>query len=664
MISPGSLGMVDSVEDLNEELKRYQLKCKMLKEELETLKQEKEINKPIEKNTEESLQSEIKRLNKLLLHEKDINIKISNKLTTTSKILNLQKDAISEIRCDVNNTKLTNDSMTKLLNNVVTTREIAWKNDLNKEKVNNNKLLQLLGQEKDNSKVKEENFEEVIKKLERKILDDDNDHKKYNQSQSHLIEELEKRVKMTEEKLIESNTDNNNLTTSNTSLESTNKRLVHEKEKSNNNIKDLQDKLTHIDSEFSSLQTVVDDLKMEKNKIENLYNNLLSKYKILENDSVNNNNEGKDIRLRLKQIQEKVRTLECEHSNEISRLNEIIGKKDEGLNKLLNKYNASVTDSRSFEDRVIELEMKIKLKDNDQLEKDNEILLLKRKIDESNCIISNNNNRIKELETDNESVRKDRNEYESKYNQITVEKDNYIKNIKEYKKQIEVLLKKQDEIENNNIASKDDKNKILNLSSKVSSLESELNEKMNDIDGLKDTIRRECEERTDMLIEISELRDEIHILKKNSNSSSSSSSSSSRGGMPLLRSESNPTLSPTSHLPNINNNYNKSVNRNGNNAGSSNNSNIYNGNDENEQYDYNNTYNDNNTSITALNNINADHIDNINDDINDDGSSDQARSMHAAWRKKVKGKSNNNSGGGGSDGGSRGRSQIRHLLGK
>ena len=209
----------------------------------------------------------------MLLHEKDINIKISNKLTTTSKILNLQKDAISEIRCDVNNTKLTNDSMTKLLNNVVTTREIAWKNDLNKEKVNNNKLLQLLGQEKDNSKVKEENFEEVIKKLERKILDDDNDHKKYNQSQSHLIEELEKRVKMTEEKLIESNTDNNNLTTINTSLESTNKRLVHEKEKSNNNIKDLQDKLTHIDSEYSSLLTVADDLKMEKNKIENLYNN-------------------------------------------------------------------------------------------------------------------------------------------------------------------------------------------------------------------------------------------------------------------------------------------------------------------------------------------------------------------------------------------------------
>merc|ERR1711939_765701 len=65
-----------------------------------------------------------------------------------------------------------------------------------------------------------------------------------------------------------------------------------------------------------------------------------------------------------------------------------------------------------------------------------------------------------------------------------------------------------------------DPNALAAANSKIAALEQLLQNKDENIDHLKETIRRECEERTEMMIEISELKDRIKRLKAKSTADS------------------------------------------------------------------------------------------------------------------------------------------------
>lgn len=223
-----------------------------------------------------------------------------------------------------------------------------------------------------------------------------------------------------------------------------------------------------------------------------------------------------DMSKQLRQIKEKVKNLEEENAVEVK------GLKTE-LETLRLERHESLLESN--QQAIINNELTTNIKYlQSQLEQQKEkyskeVELLKNSLDterSKNDKVTNDydsykgkmNAQLQELQNDNTNLRQD-----------MVDTTDGNNKLKEQIKVLEATINKL----NNAISSKDallsskenesnirNNQQVQSLTTSLESTQQLLKDKLEEIDHLKDCVRRECEERTEMLIEISELKDQLN----------------------------------------------------------------------------------------------------------------------------------------------------------
>lgn len=205
-----------------------------------------------------------------------------------------------------------------------------------------------------------------------------------------------------------------------------------------------------------------------------------------------------EVDQRLISIQKKLSSLESDSNNEISSLNnavtdlqnaKIAAEKDASKQaatcKELQKWNKELQDSVLSKNIEIETLTSRLKKSEEDFWTQSQILNAKQK-------------EMGELQTQCDNLRQDRDGMEDRYNRSVAECGELKEMIREIKAQQSLDSKKQVD------------SRVTELQSALNIANQKLAENSDEtIEQLKETIRRECEERTSMLIEIEELRDQL-----------------------------------------------------------------------------------------------------------------------------------------------------------
>ncbi len=220
-------------------------------------------------------------------------------------------------------------------------------------------------------------------------------------------------------------------------------------------------------------------------------------------------NDKSDMSKQLRQIKEKVKNLEEENSLEVKGLKDEIEKLRLSKNELLLENNQQAIINNELTNNIKYLQS---LHEQDKEKYNKEINLFKNLIDnettKNNKLMSEYDSykgkmtkELQELQNDNNNLRND-----------VVDTTNSTNKLKEHIKTLETTINKL----NNTINSKENEvnshnnHQIQSLTTSLEATQQLLKDKLEEIDHLKDCVRRECEERTEMLIEISELKDQLN----------------------------------------------------------------------------------------------------------------------------------------------------------
>ena len=240
-----------------------------------------------------------------------------------------------------------------------------------------------------------------------------------------------------------------------------------------------------------------------------------------------------DLRLRLKELTEKVHALETEHEQELVRLNgELAGVRLEGQ-VLQGAASSSAGLAARLADRNEQLELELSTAKRGgkgladaQAAAANRIAGLEKALEKERERAEND---AEGMRGDIQSLRRDRDEATELCRLGQKDNDTLAQRVVVVEKNLataEGLLRSAREEAAAAAAASSEE---VGVAAAMEDLEAAVAAKDEEIDGLKDTIRRECTERTEMLIEMSELRDRMQ-----------------RGGAPstMLRSQSQESYMP------------------------------------------------------------------------------------------------------------------------
>ncbi len=515
------LGLYESVDDLREELQNAYSKISIFEKQIKSLMAEAEIAKPIDNSgLEKELRKEVKTKIETIKKKDDLIHMMGEKLNIINRTFNLEKAAISEIRFEVNNTKMQSEGAVKLLLSVVKKREILWKENIDANQSKVSELTSLREHDRQENEAHISKLEEKILVMKKYIEEGELDKKRIDELNQTLVDELNNRLRVSDEQY-------------GREIEMARKALEDMK-------KDLDDKLMIIENLNAIKLELVERLNQAKHNEANAITNfqgvmeqqkqLQDQYSALEQelkaskknekqlvkDLNSNGSETGNMRLKLKEVQEKVRALEGEHQIELERLNMTmleLSSNNKDLERQLKQ--ASEVTSRVSQ-RCTDMENEVTNAKAGLLSADERYETQKSRIAQLEKELNTKSTEISNLQKARCQLQEDRNEAMER----TKATEKMVKNIEQ-----DLIAAQNEIVQLRSAASKDkgDDQRTRAMADSIDSLQQSLSAKDEEIEGLRDTIRRECEERTEMLIEISDYREQIERMKRGGGAMGSSS---------------------------------------------------------------------------------------------------------------------------------------------
>jgi len=270
---------------------------------------------------------------------------------------------------------------------------------------------------------------------------------------------------------------------------------------------------------ISKLNEQIASLLEVNEKLQSDFNGILKREELLRKERQSEGKDSSDLRSRLFQVQTKLREIEDDSSSEIRALSRQLEDANDQLRQALRDRDLSDNASKQLDEQLKSSRSKVVelTKSNadalagmeqatDVLK--NELVEERAKAKESSSAL---NTQVKTLQQSYDELQKRSSQSNSQLEQFKSKAREFdlYKNAAEDEK--EVLQASLQELRSENHALKANSAKANGNDEKVKSLEKTIAQ-------LKLTIHKECEERTDMLIELSDLRDEIKRLRADRNS--------------------------------------------------------------------------------------------------------------------------------------------------
>lgn len=267
-----------------------------------------------------------------------------------------------------------------------------------------------------------------------------------------------------------------------------------EKEQQKTEIEQLRAKL----KDSGEKQTKYMDLN---DKLQNDLNAILSREQMLRKEVGASNLDKTEVQKRLASISEKLRSIESDHASEIKELQVKLDSMEQ--QKLLQttelqKYKVSAQEAL---EKASQVEMKYltlvseSTKNKKLVEQhDEELKGWKVRAEKAERELGASHKLAEEL-------RADRDDALNSSTALRTENTNLAAQV--------VKLEKDKEVMSNKLKSQPPSAVVSQLQESLTALQRKIQDKDDEIDGLKDTVRRECEERMEKMIEISELKDQL-----------------------------------------------------------------------------------------------------------------------------------------------------------
>lgn len=539
-----------SNDDLIYELKRMKKKCTIYEKNQLIYEQEQELkNMKTINNDTTILNNQIKSQNEKILHLQSIVTMMFSKYAVILRNLQLEKQTLSEIKSDCikQESFISNEMMNNIFNNEFKTKMILFvekiqnqmkqkdvqmnefamelndknqiliQNDISMREMEekNRNLMEQTKALESNSRLKSDysnvllKNEELVKKisdLSNRVIDMEQQFKKdifeLNENKEYHLKIIGNENELLKENEVELNCQIVKLKNEIQSIN--NKRDIAQSTESMKYVKEIEDlkkRLSIQENSFNELSNINEQLQSD-------HNALLRNFEKMKNEKCDGNKNMKDLQNKLFSINKKLQEIESDHSIEMTRIlkeNELLKDKniyyetnEQRLNNTCKEYDLL---NNSLKNNLKNVESDL-LKVNKNNEIENKKLL--NKIEELQITYSNMDSEYKQIikkmelkekgntET-HKNVLQQINMLKQENHELKLYKTTYIEEKELLQHSVTTLRNENNELKKLNV--KDDEKEEI----------SKLNQK---IIELKDCIHRECEERTNMLIEISELRDE------------------------------------------------------------------------------------------------------------------------------------------------------------
>lgn len=518
-----------------------------------------------------------------------VNVKLTTKLNLVSRYLEFERKSMNELKSD-----LDSNIKKIMLDFSISTKEILYKHNIEKDNLNHNisileKENNILNISNNNEiqKYKEielilnnnnkENFllnnellklndkinlfelqindidlkhNEKIDSLNKIIIQGETDKNILNNKYNELIQEFSKyKSNSIDNKVNEKNINElSNLHFKNVELIKAYDNLVEEKNKIDNllsneilNKSDLMNENDDLKEKILKLNDLQNRLLLSNDQLQNDFNSILRREESLRNEIGSNNINKNDLQGKLRSITEKVKNIEKDHHLEIEKLQlerDNAFNSSERYSKLLKELELRCThfetkllandelNNNKLENMIKELEINKEIINKEKLKYDKlneknslqlkEIKNLNDKLDELRNIRDELNDKLKLLNDKSKTS-------DSDYKLVIKERDSIMSQLNSIKNDKEIISKQLKDMKLQQDNNKDNCNDMekLNLL---------LIDKDKEISNLKDCVSRECLERTEMKIEMSEMKDKLLKLSNYSNLNKNSGSSIMLGG--------------------------------------------------------------------------------------------------------------------------------------
>ena len=523
-----------SFDDLCFEVKRLRQKCEVLERDKAILEDELKIgndSKAPNSSSVSMMEDELRKQTEFLRSYREKFYILANKYYVVRRHLDLEKKTLREVRDELN--AGTQDIM-NISKNALHKTVIYYEERENKSQ-KSYKLLKTqydaLNNENNNLKkslednlVTTKTLESIISTLESSQLSEKNQLlnqiNELRQNQNNLItshteiliqkdqqiqeyDKMNKIMKLQLESLIKNNNiieiRNNELLQTIQQSDYKTKDLLEQNSLLNNQINtqyqkelsDLNNKLILLTNQIQCLNQTMNDLENSKMKLQNDYEKLLQNYENLQIEIKEKNTlTENEMQKKFINIKEKMKILENDTSNEIQRLKDLLAEESNRLWETTRDRDAKINIILLSESKCRELQSL-----NSSLQQQ----------------ISELNVSIGLLERNIESIQFKLEKKEVQLTELQLEKENQMNEFNQLKK---VMGDKErtynsmaEEVSILTFQSKTKEKKYLDH---INEFELKITSYENEIRALKQTIHRECEERTELMIELSTLKDFIH----------------------------------------------------------------------------------------------------------------------------------------------------------
>jgi hypothetical protein len=516
-----------------QELKKYRVENVKLKTKLNLVTRYLEFERNNMNELKSDLDSNIKKIMlDLSISTKEIIFKHNNEKDYLNRNITILKKENNILNISNNNEIQKYKEIELILNNNNNEKEI-----LNDELLKLNETIYLFELQINDIDLK---HNERIDCLNNIIIQKENDKNILNNKYNELMQEFSNyKSNSIDNKLNEKNINEiSNLHFKNATLMKDYDNVVDEKNKIDNLLSneilhksDLMNENDDLKDKILKLNDLQNRLLLSNEQLQNDFNSILRREEALRNEIGSNNNNKNDLQGKLRSITEKVKNIEKDHHIEIEKLQierDNACYSSERYSKLLKELELRCT---HFETKLLTSDESNNNKIenvNKELEFNKEIIQTEKlKFDKLN---EKNSLQLKEIKDLNDKLNELRNDRDEINNKLNILNDKS----KSYDTDYKLVIKERDSIMSQLNSIKNDKEKMTNqlndmILQQDNNQDSEklnllLIDKNNEISNLKDCVSRECMERTEMKIEMSEMKDKLLKLSNYSNSNKNNSS--------------------------------------------------------------------------------------------------------------------------------------------
>ena len=260
-------------------------------------------------------------------------------------------------------------------------------------------------------------------------------------------------------------------------------------------------------SRLETLQVQQEKLLDTHDSLQSDFKSLLAREKALRTEISGNSTDKGEMQRKLRSITEKVSTMEEDHAKELGALREVVEQKQSLLDSALEGREREGVRAENMT-REVERLQGLLVKDASRVGDINAALLemTTRKESLESKLLEADKEKA-EIHGTIESLRGDRDDALNQSIKVQDEMKNMRGKLAEAEANMRDLTRKLSDDSSSSA-------EVERLKSELQQCEGKAEQQVLEIRGLKDTVRRECEERTELMVEVSELRDRIARLQR------------------------------------------------------------------------------------------------------------------------------------------------------